>query len=270
MKILPETSRLRLRQRGSALIAVILFVVCAVMILGSLMPSMMTEYHMNIRHKVQTSALATAEYGARHAIWCLNELLGEEEWQDNGWTLATDSLGREVLTREIVLGSDSHFSLEGGDVGRARVTVRSLGHYSAQVISHGLVERAGGAQSGQQIIAITLGTTSPFVGLIARDSLSFQGQPRFDSFNSDLFPFYYSSGVNTSQNVTVGSVSSASGSVSLGNAHVFGNVVSGASDPLASGAVSGGSTITGDIIGDFNQELPPVQTPDTTGWLTSF
>lgn len=260
------------KRRGSALLAVVLFIIFAIAILATMLPSLVTEYRMNVRHRVDVGAFAAAEYGARHAIWCLNELPDEAAWEADGWRLETDSLGVDVLIREMVIGeaNDTAFRLEGSDRGRIRIVVRATGLYTAQVISEGRLTRGSGGESGVQLLSITLGTTSPFLGLIAKESLSFQGQPRFDSFNSDVFPFYYSSGVNSGNNVTVGSVSNAPDSVSLGNAHVFGNVVSGAADPVTSGAVTGGRTITGEIIGDFNQELPPVNVPDTTGWLTSF
>lgn len=258
-------------RRGSILLAVVIFVVFSTAVLATLLTSLVTEYRMNVLHRLGSSALAIAEYGAQHAIWSLNEYDTEADWQAGGWALETDPLGNQILVYTIdVDGSDTVFTLEDRETGHIRIILRPVNQTTARVIAEGRIDRpAARSTSQRQLVVVTARTYSPFIGLIAQNSMSFAGQPSFDSYNSDIFPHDYDN-ANKGQNVSVGSVNSAAKSVDLGKASIYGNVVSGAIDPLGSGAVTGGKAITGSVVGDFNMAFPDVTPPETSGWSTSF
>ncbi len=260
----------RHQRSGSAILAVVLFVLFAVTVLATLMPSMITEYKSNIRNRLLTVAVGVSEYGCRQAVWGLNNYETDEEWTNGGWTISTEDDGDTIALKEyaIAQNGDSTYTLDDGETARVRIIMRNVSLMNVEIISESTVYRND--MEVKQMVTMRISKTTPFMGLIAKDSLTFNGQPSFNSFNSNVFPYTYTYGVNTGQSVTVGSISTSSGSVDLGNGHVYGNVVSGASDPIDSGAVSGGKTITGAIVGDFYMDFPDVETPDTSGWATSF
>jgi len=103
-------------------------------------------------------------------------------------------------------------------------------------------------------------------GLIARDSLDFNGKPTFDSYHSGQGA-NPGPGAGPNVNVTVGSVSADTSTLGLGNAFIFGDLATGASNDGSD--PRGGSTVSGDIIWDFEMDFPEVVAPDTTGWKTS-
>ncbi len=256
---------------GSIILAVVIFVLFSAAVLATLMTSLVTEYRMNVLHRMGAGALSIAEYGAQHAVWCLNEYETEAEWVADGWSVEQDPMGNKVLLRTLQIdGQDSLYTLESKETGQVRIVVRAIDINTARVVSEGRLDRSAARSTSQrQLVVVTARTYSPFLGLIAGESIGFAGQPKFDSYNSQIFPHDYHDD-NKGENVTVGSVNSAAKSVNLGKAHVFGNVVSGAIDPLGSGAVVGGNTISGSVVGDFKMAFPPVTAPETTGWSTSF
>jgi hypothetical protein len=107
---------------------------------------------------------------------------------------------------------------------------------------------------------------NPFeYGLIAKNNLDFNGQPFFDSYDSRTWPFDYSFGVNSGQEVTVGSISSDISNLDLGNATILGDISTGASNDGTD--LRGGATISGDIIWDFNMDFPTITAPaGHTSW----
>lgn len=280
----------RQRRKGSALLAVFLFALFSYVILSTLLPSMVTEYKVSVRSRMMMIALASAEFGAEKALWALNSLNNEVEWENatdvanaldalegtgnpdgEGWEVAHEDDGDAVLIRSynISAGGDSIFTLDGGENAVIRVVIRPRSNGTTEIIADGTVSRGQGGTEISRLVIMQVDQWMPFAGLIAKESLTFNGQPNFDSYNSSEFPYYYATGKNSGEEVVVGSISSASGSVSLGNAHIYGDVVSGAEDPAASGAVSGGRTITGEVIGDYYMDMPDIDPPDTTGWNTS-
>ncbi len=256
-------------QRGSVLIAFLIFSAILALVIGTLLPSMVTDFKMNSRSYLQIAGLAIAESGAEEGFWALNHLGDVSEWTNDGWTEAKS--GR-LMIKEFTIqsGSGDPFTLSNDRKARIRVVVEP-GANSSRIYSEGVILDADDNVLARDVVELVSQISSPFMGLIAKDSINFNGQPQFDSYDSSVFPYSYSSGINSGSNVTVGSINDASGSVDIGNADVYGNVVSGDDDPLVSGAVSvNNGNISGDVIGGFNMVFPDVPVPDTTGWATSF
>jgi len=257
-------------REGSALLSTVIISILIGFIIASTLPMVLNNYKANMRESMTTAAFNLAEAGAEQALWSIKQVSTAQDMIDNGWNL--DDSG-DYLSLEINV-DDLTWQLDSGMSGRIRiVTENPEGASSVQVWVEGYV--AGNSKMGDpisRILSIQAGTSSPHIGLIAIDQLRFNGQPSFDSYDSDVFPFLYFSGVNSGQNVTVGSVSTAAGSVSLGNANIYGNVVTGAIDPEG-GAISGNANlnITGEIIGGFEMDLPEIIPPTVTeDWETSF
>lgn len=259
------------REAGSTLIATMIFALVLTTLLGTALTLSVHSYQLTTRNAMLTRALFLAEAGADEALWAVNRLQSGADWFAEGWVITSDG---QYLRKVIPMHNEP---LKMDEVGgrafvRILVEVGGPGTGTVAVHSEGVILMDDGSESISQVVSMRASIQSPFIGLIAKDTLSFSGQPRFDSYNSNIFPHSYTFGVNSGEQVTVGSISSASGSVGLSNAKVFGNVVSGASDPLGSGAVTAGpgAQVTGSYIGDFDQDFPPVTVPDTTGWPNSF
>lgn len=264
-------------QRGSALVMVLLFGFLVFMIITGFLPSVLLDYRVSRQNEMANAAYYIAEAGAEEAMWYLNQE-AYDDWSSDGWEESTDG---KYWKREIDF-SDELFDLNDGWEASIRLVVeKPKAGAAVKIYSHGIVEKGDGSDSLSKVIVLS--TTQPkiFEGLIAKDTLSFSGQPQFDSYDSSVFPYTYAPGSNTwadihsgsdPKSLSVGSISDSAGTVSLGNASVDGNVVSGASDPLGSGAVTQGpnSTVTGSYKGNFTFDFKYVGPPDTTGWNTSF
>lgn len=259
---------------GSALIAVMLFAFMVSMVLGAVLPAALNHYKNNLRNSRMVAAIYLAEAGADEALWALNHYTTSAEWENDGWEYSAD--GAHFI--KLIDLENETFQLNNNESGTIRIIVDEPvepGHVS--VFSEGTVAGNSSSFNSQpivQVVALTASVKSPFMGLIAKDNLSFSGQPTFDSYNSSQFPYAYSPGVNTYKNTTVGSISAKGGSVNIGNADVYGDIVSGASDPLSNDAVQTGpnANISGQIIGDYDQEFPEISPPDTStaDWNNSF
>jgi hypothetical protein len=256
--------------KGSALIAVLVFSLVVMTLLGTAIGLAINSHKLSHRNAMLSSSLYLAEAGAEEALWAINQFRANNQWASDGWELSED----DQYFLKVIQLEDEAFPLNLPGTARIRIMIRNpnLNNPGVLIHSEGIIISSGGGEPISQMITMQANIQSPFKGLIAKDAITFSGQPRFDSYNSNDFPYSYQFGVNSAQNVTAGSISKASGSVNLSNAMIFGNVVSGASDPLSSGAVSSGpgAQVSGSYIGDFDQDFPPVTVPDTTGWATSF
>lgn len=260
-------------EKGSALLITLIMALLIGIIIATILPMVITEYKMTFRQSMINAAFGLAEAGAEEALWALNECSDEEDYLLLGWK--PDDSGN-YLTRELTT-EDFPWGLEDGFEGRIRIVMESPnGVDSVNIWIEGKVSGSAGiyGEPIYRVIEIQAGTSSSnsraHLGLIAREGLNFNGQPTFDSYNSDVFPYFYVAGVNSGQNVTVGSPADWNNSINLGNAKVYGDVVSGNSEPWESGAVKGNHpVITGSIIGDFEYDFSPVEIPDTQGWTTN-
>ena len=254
-------------ENGSILIATLIFAMIVSLVLATLLPMLLTDYRLNVRNRLLITALTVAESGVEEGFWALNHLEDLSEWTADGWTEA-DSGRLQLKEITISAGGSEPFTLDDGNVARIRIAIEPAFN-SSRIYAEGTVLTASGTVLMTQIVELTSQLSSPFQGLIAKNQVTFNGQPQFDSYDSSVPPYSYSALQNGGDNVTIGTINVNTGSVSLGNATVRGNVVSGALDPIADGAVTGG-TITGVVIGDFDMDFPDITAPDTTGWPTSF
>jgi len=259
---------------GSALLTAVVFGSLIVGMLAGVLPMLLTEWKQNTRSSAQQSAFHLGESGIEEGIWAVREYGNDDQaWRDAGWAEAS---GGAAWTREFRLseygpqGADAYV-LDEGQNGVFRVIVEKPEGSRVQIVSQGFVEGGDGLPQGfeaARYIETEFARPNPFVhGLIARDSLDFNGRPFFDSYDSRVFPHDYARGVNSGDNATVGSPSTDLDDFDLSNSEIRGDLATGVpddgSDPFS------GQDISGDVIHDFDMEFPEVDVPDTAGWKTS-
>jgi hypothetical protein len=270
----PEPAACRNRKSGSALIVSIIFTTIITIGVAGLLPMLLSEWKTNSRSSSMEAAFSLAESGVDEAIWAVLEFDEEDQsWIDAGWTESDDQLYwyREWNLADFSVALGDIYTLDEGREGKYRVIVEKVDGSIINIVSQGIVE--GGANVSTNFTAVRYIETqfkrpNPFdYGLIARDGLNFNGKPFFDSYDSRVFPYDYLYGANSGSNATVGSVSLDTATLDLGNSTIKGDLATGASDDGTD--PSGGASITGDIIWDFEMDFPEIVAPSTTGWLNS-
>jgi len=260
--------------RGSALLITLIFASIILYGLAGLIPLMLTDWKMNSRTSAQEAAFSLAESGVDEAAWAMLEFDdNDDDWTDAGWSESTNGAYwyREWDLSDISAETGGIYTLDEDRIGVFRVIVQKVESSTINIVSQGIVTGGKNVAKGFTVtryIETQFRRPNPFgYGLIARDGFDFNGQPTFDSYDSRLFPYDYSLGMNSGSNVIVGSASLDVSKLDLGNAHIDGDLATGAaddgSDPL------GGASMSGKVIWYFNMNFPEVIVPSTAGWNTS-
>lgn len=267
-----STSKARSTQSGSALIISIIFSTVIIFGLASLLPMILNDWKSNARASAQEVAFSLAESGIEEAIWAVKEYADtDQHWIDAGWS--EDSVNQQFWYKEwsladITASIGESYDLDESRTGSFRVIVQKTGNSRVSIISQGIVRGGANVTSDfevARIIETEFRRPNPFgYGLIARDALDFNGRPFFDSYDSREFPYNYAFGINSGDEVTVGSVSDNTVKLDLGNSSIYGDLATGseyeAVDPRS------GSTVTGDMIWEFDMDFPIVEKP--AGYLS--
>lgn len=258
------------------MLGVLILATFVFIIVGSLLPLSVGDYRMTLTNNLQTAVLGLAEGGAEEGARALKTYTSDADWIAAGWASKTKD-GKAYWVQAFDLADEIHggvhFNLGSGRSGEFRVVVEKPAGVPMErikVYSEGRVSGHPLNNTISRMVVVELRYQVMPPGFITLDGISASGQPMAASYiSSPAFPLP-ASGVNTGSNVTLGSVSTNSGSLSLGNMTVQGNVVSKASDPVGEGVLTGNPNISGQIIGDVDFDFPPVERPDTSGWATSF
>lgn len=271
MASLLYTSAQRDSRAGSALVVSIVFSLIIMFGLAGLLPMLVSDWKLSAQTSTQEAAFTLAESGVDEAIWAVLEYEDvDSDWTSNGWTDGGNYWHREWTLASLTSDLGQDFELDEGRTGVYRVLVQKVDSSVINIISQGVVSGGKHVQSGletSRIIETQFRRPNPAgYGLIARDALDFNGKPSFDSYHSG-YGTNPGSGSGPNANSTVGSVSIDVSKLGLGNSTIYGDLATGASDNGSD--PSGGSTVTGEIIWDFEMDFPEVSAPDTTGWKTS-
>ncbi|MGJ8649694.1 MAG: pilus assembly PilX family protein [Opitutaceae bacterium] len=259
-------------QRGSALIISIIFTAVITIGLAGLLPMMLTEWKSNSRNSAQEAAFSLAESGVDEAIWAILEYGSDEELWIKGEWKASDNGNywyKEWALAEMSVELGDIYSLDEGREGLYRVIAQKINGSVINIVSQGIVIGGSNVASDFEVtryIETQFRRPNPAgYGLIARDGLDFNGKPFFDSYDSREFPYDYSFEVNSGDEVTVGSVSEALVKLDLGNSIIYGDLATGGADDGSD--PRSGSTVTGDMIWDFDMDFPEVTKPaGYTSW----
>jgi hypothetical protein len=256
---------------GSALLITLIFAMIITFGLAGLLPMMLSDWKMNSRTSAQEAAFSLAESGVDEAIWAVLEFNDNADaWTNAGWQ---ESANKKYWYREwdlsdisAVLGDT--YTLDEGRTGVFRVIVQKADSSSVNIISQGVV--AGGNNVAQDFtvaryIESQFTRPNPFAyGLISVEDLTLNGQHSLSSFNSSDLGWNSGDSSSLGSNITVGSLSTDSADVSIGNAHIYGDLVTGSGDN-GTDNMADNASLTGDIIYDYEMDLPETETPDTSG-----
>ncbi|MGJ8639482.1 MAG: hypothetical protein ACSHYA_08820 [Opitutaceae bacterium] len=252
---------------GSALIISIIFAAVITIGLTSLLSLMMTDWKHTARSSAQEAAFNLAECGVDEAAWAFLEYgTDDQKWIDAGWS--EDPSNQSFWFKEWSLSDISgNFTLDENREGIYRVIVEKTTSSTINIVSQGIVR--GGASvptdfEVARVIETQFTSTNPFTkGLIARGSVTFNGRPFFDSYDSRQFPYSYLFGVNSGNDVTVGSASDNLANLGFGNATILGDIATGASNDGSD--PSGKASVSGDVIWDFSMTFPRFTNPTSNG-----
>lgn len=255
---------------GSALIVAVIFSMIIMFGLAGLLPMLVSDWKMSAQVSTQEAAFNLAESGIDEAIWAVLEYANDDDaWTDNGWSDGGKFWHREWTLASISSQLGEDYTLDEGREGAYRVLVQKVNSSVINILSQGIVAGGKNVRDGEisRIIETQFRRPNPAgYGLIARDGLNFNGRPTFDSYHSGEGS-NPGSGLGPKTNATVGSVSTNVSKLDLGNSFIYGDLATGSSNTGSD--PSGGATVTGNIIWDFEMDFPTVVAPDTTGWNDS-
>jgi hypothetical protein len=261
-------------RQGSALLTAVVFSTIILLGVAGIMPMLLNDWKQTARTSLQEAAFALAESAVDEAIWAVLEFDDNENaWRAAGWSEGSNGnyWYREWTLAALSQSSGEILELDDGRTGKYRAIVEKAGSSRITIVTQGIVSGGRDVSAGTEVaryIETEFRRPNPAAyGLIARDTLDFNGRPFFDSYDSREFPYVYSYLVNSGYEVTVGSTSTDKGALGLGNAIIHGDLATGATDDGSD--PSGGATVTGDVIWEFEMDFPEVEIPDTSGWNTT-
>ncbi|HKK18944.1 MAG TPA: hypothetical protein VJ952_09725 [Opitutales bacterium] len=261
-------------RQGSALLTSVVFSTIILLGIAGIMPMLLNDWKQTARTSLQEAAFTLAESAVDEAIWAVLEHSDDENaWRSAGWNEGGNGnyWYREWTLSALSQSSGEIMELDDGRVGRYRAIVEKVGSSRITIVTQGIVSGGRDVSVGTEVaryIETEFRRPNPAgYGLIARDSLNFNGRPRFDSYDSREFPYIYSYGVNSGNEGVVGSTSTDLSALGLGNAIIDMNLGTGAPDNGQNPA--GGASVSGDIIWEFEMDFPEVEVPNTSGWNTT-
>jgi hypothetical protein len=260
------------RSQGSALITAVIFGTILLVGLAGLLPMLVNDWKQTSRTSLQEAAFTLAESGVEEAIWALTEF-GDEDgnWEDAGWKEAANGnfWYREWNLAELTQSTGVMLDLDEDRSGIYRAVVQKTSGPKISVIGQGVVSGGQNVAKDTTIkryieteIDNPSSSGNPFAyGLIARRYMALNGQPTFDSYNSD-FGEDPEEEMGPRDNVTVGGPSVDLSNFKITNPVISGDVVAGTPD--GSAHPFDGKFFTGEKLYDFNMDFPEVVKPDTS------
>jgi len=269
------------KDSGSALVIALTFSCIITFGIAGILPLVLTDWKLSSRISGQEAAFSLTESGIEEAIWAILEF-GEEEsaWRADGWN---ESGNGKYWYREWNLSDytdqlNETYELDENRIGNFRVVVQKVGEASendvniVNIVSQGIVtggKNVANDYRASRYIETQFKRLNPFeYGAIAKKRIDFNGQPEFDSYNSDSEEELNWEDFTRTENATIGSASTSGSDIDLGNARIHGDLATGSADD-GSDSVRGNARIDGAIKYDQSIELPEVPQPDTSGsgWL---
>lgn len=254
--------------RGSVLIVALLIAALIAVALGSYLNLNLTSTRLSKRTFEAYAALNLAEAGAEEAVWSFNRATAGQSDAWNGWTSASGAAWQKF----------SNFDYSGGTRGWVQVYVNTTNPpalASPKVIAKASLDSDADVESTRMLEVILRRRAYFAGGLVAKDSVVFQGaNASVDSWDSDpddstaTAPIPYTTAVRNDGG-SVASTAFVNTAVSINNAHIWGYVATGGSQPDVgpNGTIRGESTpenVKVDstrISTDFNAEFALVAAP---------
>lgn len=292
--------------RGSFLIVAML--ICAVIgiSLASYINLGRSSLTTSNRSLYNNAAMNLAENGLEEAMYSINKLVADSTYSftGDGWTAVsgTDNMKRKWSGDAASTYYDSSLVFDQNARGELRVYIYNYNGVAAPVIIARAMVTLGGQASAdvEKWVRVQLRKASKFAnGLVAKETINFNGSPQVDSWNSKRYPSttldtdgdgtldawdsdadgdgvldplvaYDSSSRNDAG--SVGSISVGVSSVLVDNADIWGYVGTGGSPPVvgSTGTIGPFGTSTGTVDAshvstDFTADFDAVTTPTTAG-----
>lgn len=255
----PLTDR-RARERGSALIAVLLLAAAIAIIAGHLYTRATLEQRLATRSFYLSVALNLAEAGLEEAMWAANN-----GWIDasRGWSDAGD--GTSAKVRTVTTG----LALEQGS-GAIYLRIDSPTSSTPTITALGVVNLPNQGVLYKQL-RVALERRALYANaVVAKGSVTFSGSNvDIDAYDSNAGP--YNATTNRLDQATVATNLATNGGVSINNADIYGSVATGGGQPVVGpngsilGATSPGNLPnnidTSRVRLDFSSNLPDVAAP---------
>ena len=247
--ITPSSSK-RTGERGAALIAVLVFAISAVLVMGVYLELVNSDAKNISRSQDWNRSLAYAEAGVDEALAQINA--SPSDFSANSWGGSGGNFG--PVTRTLAGGSYS-VSIVGGPV--------------PTIYSTGFVNVASSDQQVSRVVKVSAKQLGLFpVAVAAINNITFNGgKPEWtiNSYNSHD-PNLSNNGLyDPSRTSTNGNVATVQGVFNPGNHWIAGSVYLG---PTA--VFSGGGVISGSVYTDYNVQFPDVVVPNPPGgWIAA-
>jgi hypothetical protein len=270
MKSVPPPFRSR---RGSILIVAMLLAAIIGVSLVSYLKLSTNSLRQANRSFYSNAGMNLAEIGLEEAISCFNQLDNTTvalAWP-SPWVL--NSTAYHATTSPNTPSATRTFTLSAPGPGTSATVKVYVHHYDGThaapkiVAKSTITDTTGQSPPIHKYIEVTLRKRSLFAnGLVARNNVSWVGQPMADSWDSDLPTLGdgvhrpYSSAYRTA-NVVVGSIS---GNIGLAGGEVWGYAKTGEFGSITGGSVHPLGTTTNDPTrrtNDFNSTFPMPTTP---------
>lgn len=229
------------------------------------------------RSLYNNAAMNLAENGLEEAMYSINKLVADSTYSftGDGWT----AVGSNDMRRKWTSSSDSTLQFDQNATGELRVYVYNYdGAAAPNIIARSLVTVRGDNTVApvEKWVRVQLRKTSKFAnGLVAKQTINFNGSPQIDSWNSDpdnnsaTAPVVYSATTKNDAG-SVGSISVGVNAVLVDNADIWGYVGTGGSAPSvgATGTIGPfgtptGTTVASHVTTDFSASFDNVSAPST-------
>lgn len=258
----------RAGRRGSVLIVALLIAALIAVALASYLNLNLTSSRLARRTFNGYGALNLAEAGTEEGVWSFNRATAGESSAWDGWTKDGSAAWQKF----------TNFNFGPNLSGSVKVYVNNTA--PAPGVQPRIAAQASLGAAGEspalRLIEVTLRRRAYFAsGLVAKDGITFSGaNASVDSWNSDpdadaaTAPIPYSTEVRQ-DNGSVASVAVANTAVILNQAHIWGYVATGGSQPQVgtNGTIRGASTPANVLVDssriatDFNADFDLVSAP---------
>lgn len=265
-------------ERGSLLIVAMLLCAIIGISLVSYINVGRSALKTSNRSLYNNAAMNLAENGLEEAMYSINKLVNDSTYSftGDGWT----AVGSNDMKRKW-----TGTTFDQNATGEVRVYIYNYdGAAAPNIVARALVTVQGDSNKGtvEKWVRVQLRKTSKFAnGLVAKQTINFNGSPQVDSWNSDpdnnsaTAAIPYSAAVKNDAG-SVGSISVGVNAVLVDNADIWGYVGTGGSAPQvgATGTIGPfgtptGTTVASHVTTDFSASFDNVTAPSTYSYTSA-
>lgn len=278
----PSRAPRRSAERGSLLIVAMLLCAIIGISLVTYINVGRSALKTSNRSLYNNAAMNLAENGLEEAMYSINKLVADSTYSftTDGWT----AVGSNDMRRKWTSASDSTLQFDQNATGELRVYIYNYdGTAAPTIVARALVTVRGDNTTAavEKWVRVQLRKTSKFAnGLVAKQTINFNGSPQIDSWNSDpdnnsaTAPVVYSAATKNDAG-SVGSISVGVNAVLVDNADIWGYVGTGGSAPSvgATGTIGPfgtptGTTVASHVTTDFSASFDNVSAPSTYSYTS--